>query len=341
MTIPARPSFHPTYAKLLHALLLGQGLDANGALAQVGLTPERLRDNEQAVDAAQIRELILLAVKMTKCPWIGLEFGLMAQVFMHGQVGYAAVASATLGQAVEVLARFVGLRSTAFRLELRAGHDASELVVVELADMGEARVVMLEAVLTIVARLLQTLSGRTCAEVEYGLPWAEPAWSQRYREDIGGIRRFDAQGLSIRLPAALLASPCMTGDPDAYAAAWEDCERKLARAPAGNSAREWVRARLMRCEANYPTLDAVATEQARSARTLMRQLKAEGCCYQDILDEVRYERARWYLLNTQASMETIAEQLGLQDTSNFSRSFRRWSGVRPSEFKSTGKVAKP
>ena len=333
MTIPDRPSFHPTYAKLLHALLLAKGFDADGALAQVGLSAERLRDNDSVVDAAQFRELILLAVQMTRHPWIGLEFGMMAQVFMHGPVGYAAVASATLGQAVEVLARFAGLRSTAFRLELQEGHDASELIVVELADMGEARIVMLESVVTILARLLQTLGGRPCSEVQYFLPWPEPAWSSRYADCIAGMWQFNAGRLSLRLPAALLASACMTGDGGAYAAAWDDCERKLAHAPDSNSVSARVLARLQRCQGNYPTLDALAAEQARSPRTLMRHLKAEGRCYQEILDQVRYERARWYLLHTQASMETIAEQLGLQDTSNFSRSFRRWSGVTPSEFR--------
>ncbi len=333
MTMSATLSFHPTYARLLHALLLGKGLDGDAALRHAGLSGEQLRDNEGGIDAARFRSLIAQAVQMTHCPWLGLEFGMMAQVFMHGPVGYAAVASATLGQAVAVLARFAGLRSTAFRFELRAGPEASELVVVELADMGEARMVMLEAVVTILARLLQTLSGRPCAEVEYFLPWPEPAWSSRYADCLAGTCHFNAGRLSLQLPAALLATACMTGDADAYAAAWDDCERKLARAPDAHRASARVLAQLLRCHGAYPALDALAALQACSPRTLMRQLKAEGSSYQQLLDQVRYERARWFLLHTVASMETIAEQLGLQDTSNFSRSFRRWSGVTPTAFR--------
>ncbi|PWF55428.1 AraC family transcriptional regulator [Massilia glaciei] len=335
MATPARPNFHPTYAKLLHALLLGQGHDADALLARVGLSAALLRDNDRMVDAARMRDLIVLAVEATRCPSIGLDFGLMAQVSMHGPVGYAAAASATLGQAVEAVTRFIGLRSTAFRLDLHAGRARTELVVVELADMGVARQVLLEAVVKILARLLQSLAGRACPEVRYGLPWAAPAWSARYADCLGGTCRFDAARLSLTMPAGLLDSACMSSDAGAHAAAREDCERRLALAPSGNSVSELVRARLRRCDGNYPTLATLAAEHARSPRTLMRQLKADGCCYQALLDEVRYERARWCLRHTEASMEIIAARLGLQDTSNFSRCFRRWSGGTPSEFRRT------
>ncbi|MES3025607.1 MAG: AraC family transcriptional regulator [Pseudomonadota bacterium] len=339
MTSPASPGFHPTYAKLLHALLLGQGIDADAVLAQAGLSAEALHDNARMVDAGRMRDLIVLAVQATRCPSIGFEFGLMAQVFMHGPVGYAAAASATLGQALEAVTRFIGLRSTAFRLELHAGREQTELVVLELADMGPARMVLLEAVVTILARLLQSLAGRACPEVRYCLPWAAPAWSDRYAQCLGGACRFDAARLSLTLPAGLLASACMSSDASAFVAARDDCERKLAAAPAGNAISERVRARLLRCDGDYPTLEALAAEHARSARTLMRQLKADGNSYQALLDAVRYERARWFLRHSEASMETIAERLGLQDTSNFSRSFRRWSGVTPSAFRQGAGVA--
>lgn len=341
MSDPARPGFHPIYAKVLDALLHGQGLGANAALAQAGLAYERLNDSTGMVDAEYFRDLILQALKLTQCSHLGLEFGLMAHVFMHGPLGYAAASSATLGQAVDVVARFVGTRSTAFRIELRANDDATELLVVELVDMGGARAVMLEAVFIMLARLLESLGGHSCADLHYALPWPEPAWSARYADCIAGTCAFGAERLSLRVPAALMAAACIADDPHRHAAACDDCERTLAQLAPRRPVSEQVRGRLLRCEGDYPTLDMFAAEQACSPRTLMRRLKAEASCYQDLLDEVRYERARWYLQHTMATMETIAEQLGLQDTSNFSRSFRRWSGITPSQFRLTSPTGRP
>ena len=66
-----------------------------------------------------------------------------------------------------------------------------------------------------------------------------------------------------------------------------------------------------------------------SERTLNRKLKAQGTSYQMLLDDVRQELAVWYLRQTDMSVEMIAERLGYRDTSNFSRTCKRWFGVTP------------
>ena len=87
----------------------------------------------------------------------------------------------------------------------------------------------------------------------------------------------------------------------------------------------------------YPSLDDVASRLAMSRRTLIRKLKTEGTSYQELLDGVRQELAAWYLLETTIAVEQIAERLGYQDTSNFSRTFRRWFGMTPHAMRSGGK----
>ena len=46
---------------------------------------------------------------------------------------------------------------------------------------------------------------------------------------------------------------------------------------------------------------------------------------------MRQERAGWYLAHTRLSVEEIAARLGYADTSNFSRTYRRWFGRTPSQ----------
>jgi AraC-like DNA-binding protein len=236
-----------------------------------------------------------------------------------------------------VAAQFSGLRTDALRLELEARQRETDLVVVELLDLGQARIVVLEAVLTVIVRLLQTLGGQPCSDVHYYLPWPRPSWAAQYQACLGGVCHFDAPRMILRLPTALLDSPCLTADADAFAAAYQECESKLGREHQATPVSDRVRSRLLRCEGTFPTLAMLAGEQAMSARSLMRKLKAEDSSYQTILDQVRFDMARWHLLHTDAPMEAIAERLGLQDTSNFSRSFRRWSGVAPSQFRVDGR----
>jgi AraC-like DNA-binding protein len=66
-----------------------------------------------------------------------------------------------------------------------------------------------------------------------------------------------------------------------------------------------------------------------SPRTLMRRLAAEGTSFQALLDTSRKTRALWLLQHSPHSVEDIAAQLGYIDTSNFSRTLRRWYGLTP------------
>lgn len=330
------PAFHSTYPKLMHAMLRGAGLDADAVLAAAGLELVRLQTGEGFIAASQMRTLIEGTLAASAHPWLGLEFGKLAPAHMHGPVGYSAVASASPRQALTVLSRYSCLRSSAFRLELEPHQRASDVVVVELLDMGPlARRVMLDALMLMVARMLESISGQSLAAAEYFLPWPRPAWAAQYGACLGGTFHFDAPRLALRIPTSLLDAPCLSADPEAFAAASAECERKLAGMDAVATAAERLRARLRRVEDKFPTLAELAAEQALSPRTLMRRLKEEGTCFQDVLDEVRYERARWHLLHTDAPVEVIAERLGMADTSNFGRSFRRWSGMTPSQFRAS------
>lgn len=71
----------------------------------------------------------------------------------------------------------------------------------------------------------------------------------------------------------------------------------------------------------------------------MRRLKSEGSSYQALLDAVRKERALSSLQQTGEPVEAIAAALGFTDTSNFSRTCRRWFGATPGQLRA-GQVAR-
>lgn len=59
---------------------------------------------------------------------------------------------------------------------------------------------------------------------------------------------------------------------------------------------------------------------------MRRKLEREGCAFQEIKDEVRRAVAIEQLRRTQASVTTIAEQIGFQEPSAFHRAFKKWTG---------------
>ena len=86
-------------------------------------------------------------------------------------------------------------------------------------------------------------------------------------------------------------------------------------------------------EGELPTLAQVAAHFHQSPRTLRRQLHTRGTSYQLLLDEVRFELARRYLVSTRSPVQAIARQLGYADARSFRTAFRRWAGRTPAEFR--------
>ncbi len=80
-------------------------------------------------------------------------------------------------------------------------------------------------------------------------------------------------------------------------------------------------------------LEDIATSLGCSERTLRRRLAAQGVSFSSLRDGLRYALAKEYLQIAHYSLGNIAALLGYANQSAFTRSFQRWSGVTPSEFR--------
>jgi AraC-like DNA-binding protein len=70
-----------------------------------------------------------------------------------------------------------------------------------------------------------------------------------------------------------------------------------------------------------------------SRRTLQRAIADRGFTYSQLLSESRLRRAVQWLDHTNKPINEIARELGYTDAANFSRAFRRRTGLSPSDFR--------
>jgi AraC-like DNA-binding protein len=82
-----------------------------------------------------------------------------------------------------------------------------------------------------------------------------------------------------------------------------------------------------------PDMESVAECLGISARSLRRQLAKEGLTYRQLIDHYRFETARRLIETTDRSLIDIACQLGYTEAASFTRAFRRWAGLSPSEYR--------
>ena len=81
------------------------------------------------------------------------------------------------------------------------------------------------------------------------------------------------------------------------------------------------------------SIDKVARELGMSRHTLYRRLKAEGVTFEEILEAKRRSLAIRFLGIHRLSVKAAAYKLGFSDPAAFSRAFKRWTGVSPSNFR--------
>ena len=84
---------------------------------------------------------------------------------------------------------------------------------------------------------------------------------------------------------------------------------------------------------NMPTASEIAHQLNMSPRTLHRKLTAEGTSFQQLKDDFRRDMAVHYLQRDELSIDTIAAVMGFQDNSAFYRSFKKWTGTSPGQFR--------
>jgi AraC-like DNA-binding protein len=81
------------------------------------------------------------------------------------------------------------------------------------------------------------------------------------------------------------------------------------------------------------TDETVARKLYMSSRKLQRQLQSAGTTFNTLLNEIRQDLAKKYLREQHNNITEIGFLLGFSESRAFSRAFKRWLGVTPSEYR--------
>jgi AraC-like DNA-binding protein len=81
------------------------------------------------------------------------------------------------------------------------------------------------------------------------------------------------------------------------------------------------------------TAKTVAATMGLGERTLQRKLSLEGTSFRELLEQVRSSLAINYMREPQFRLTDISEMLGYSDLTVFSRSFKRWFGISPQQWR--------
>lgn len=330
-------------ALLLTNFAREQGHDPSLLLSSLGITETQLADDAQWLSVSQCAGLMALVRAQTGVEALGYEMGSRMPGTAHGLFGLGILSSATPQQALELAAQFFQVRNPTFDLHWSVSPPWVEIHLTDLMPLAPLRQTSIEWVLLSMLKMGEMLMGTqeaVRAACEMRFPWPEPDYHARYAHLLPRCH-FNAKDAVVCIPSSWLLQRLNGAAPATVQLARQACERDLALSGKKTSTTKKVRAlmekALERC--HRPSRSAIADKLHISTSTLRRLLAAENTSYIALLDDTRLQHACKLLTRQDLTVESIAAQLGYDNTANFTRGFKRWCGKTPSDWRKTARGA--
>lgn len=329
------------YLRHIGDQVASRGGDVGEWLAGSGLRASQLHDPSWTLPLPVFQRLVRDALLLSGDDALGLLVGERLGATTHGMLGYAALNSGSIREALALVERFAGLRLSLISIGHEAHRGELRIVFTATHPLGDVRRPVLEAVVLSIKNILDAISVGVCRVGEVAFPFAAPAYADLARDLFGAPVRYAQSWAGFTLPAEALDVPLRMADPEAFREAAQICQRELDKLTANESMAARVRRLLLERQRGFPSLQVTARLFSMTPRTLHRRLLEEETSFRELLEEVRHTLAVEHLKSGRFTVDEIAYTLGYSDVANFRRAFKRWESVSPSEFRGARVTARP
>lgn len=305
-------------------------------LTATGINPELLDDPENQITCLQYRNLIERAISLTENRALGLEFGQRLNYTHAGLLSLGTIAAPTVLDSLHFSARTMEVLNPFIEFSIGYRGDYLFLELMERLPWGPTEAFMVETGFSIAAAGAPLLGPKAPEQISYEFKYTPGNDELYYHQILRGKVTFEAERNCLFVPLELCQKKQAAHNPTTVRQAEQELEKKIASIRNERVAlTQPIRNMILAQEGEFPLIEEVATHFHVSSRTLNRRLKAVGTSYSAIIAELRQDLSRQLLSDSNESIDNIAFRLGYTDSSNFSKAFRSWNGLSPSQFRQT------
>ncbi len=313
-----------------------EGANPTEILKIAHVSPQLLDGETPYVDAAVERRLWRAIVECTAREDIGLLCGSRFPTQVISMLGYVMANAPTMRVAIEKCCSYQRVIGDTMGIVIEKGRDTSRIWVEQWSEWHDPLRYTVDLLMAAVPSWASANAAVAIRPLQVGFHYERPADTAPYESMFAPAPVVFGTPDSFQIYANdLLDQPVVGANKEMFALFEDKAQRLLSDYEARNTYQFKVRQRIVNSlQGATPAIETVAAELAVSVRKLQAELAAEGTSFSAILNDARRDLAMQYLSENETSKAEIAYLLGYSEVSVFSRSFKKWTGLTPSEYAS-------
>lgn len=313
-------------------MLTHLGVELPSLLENTDIALRDLAIYDARINTKQYFQLIKNACSLSPDPSFALKLGEQFYINHDGILACRLMSCQTAAHAMHLLSDYQSLLTQLFNLSFVESEEFGVFTATPIHGLNECVPYFIEYVFSSIYSLGKFCTGKTYLPMHYEFSYSGDSKQANYAHFFGSNIQFNCKENRVIIPKKILNLPFLFADQSNANVHDKICQDKVRLVQTQLPLIDQVRKQINQFKFSEATLPKVAEALYMSPRTLRRHLKQHQKSYQSILEEERKHYVRRALLRN-SSIKTLAEEMGYQDTSSFSRAFKQWFGVSPNHFR--------
>lgn len=306
------------------------GGDPEALLKCVGINPEVLKKPETSVPLQPLVAVLEQAAEQLAVEDFGLRMAAHQDIRVLGVIALLVRYSASIGEALQSIALHLPYHISGAQLHLVVD-DRADLVQLHYGFNLDTEMATRQAVelsYSVIYSFMRLLNPGDCQNWELHFSHHRGLGVEQYRSYFECPVLLGQRQNCLVLPSALLHVPINPEHTELRDLAERYIRNLIRRFPLdiGRQVQTLAERQL---GTSACTIVGIAAQLGLHKRTLQRRLAQQGLYFDDLIDDIRRQRAEQYLPHAAIPLAQVAALAGYSEQSSFNRACMRWFGCTP------------
>lgn len=324
-------------------LVRSYGVNPINVLKKVGILPSMIREENSFIDYDKYLKLLKYAAISCEDECFGLKLGASQNIHTIGLIGVYMSRQHSILEALNVAQKYVYLHAEGLVFHVnQLPNQLCELNLVKLNEQNSEMPQKAQLTISLICNVLKDLIGPSWHLEKIKLKQNASQYCQQlFFENLECEVEFNTDLDALYFPNKFLTHKPCCFDEDLINQLIEKQLESQSNKHRHNDEVLIESSVKMLLATGDCNIENIALCMGVHPKKLQRQLKQRGTNYRNLLESIRKKEAIRIMNTSRMNLTDLALQLGYAELSIFSRRFKNWFGITPTEWKEKAKLSSP